>query len=115
MKTPNLPKMRLSKKRLLYISLKKAYIKTHPICELCKINKSEQIHHRAGRLGDLLTKEKFFLAVCDKCHKRIHLNEEESREKGLIIYFEFHPWPSWEEMQKDWPYSNFNDSKPENK
>lgn len=46
---------------------------------------ADQIHHKNGRTGKRLTDTKFFQSSCDDCHKYIHLNPEESREKGWLI------------------------------
>lgn len=42
------------------------------------------IHHMRGRLGKLLTDERYFMAVCRKAHLWIHDNIELARQRGWI-------------------------------
>ena len=65
------------------------YLEAHPNCQ-AKVNNectkiSTQIHHRAGRVGEKLTDEKNFLAVCHHCHVYIELHPIEAKEKGWSI------------------------------
>lgn len=55
-----------------YTKVREAYLKVFPVCEVYNCNnKSDQIHHKKGRIGELLTDINFFMAVCDTCHKYI--------------------------------------------
>lgn len=66
-----------------YHRAKKEYLKLHPICEvlLCK-SRATDIHHKAGRIGENLTNQENFLAVCRHHHILIEQNPIESKEKG---------------------------------
>ncbi len=66
-----------------YSEVNKQYLKDNPVCEVinCEL-KSDQVHHKKGRTGDLLTDIKYFLAVCDPCHKYIELNPLWAKEHG---------------------------------
>lgn len=81
------PLRKVSKKRIEenkeYSAVAKKYLELFPICEVenCD-NKSEQIHHVAGRLGNLLTDTDNFLAVCGICHQYIELNPLWAKEHG---------------------------------
>jgi len=68
----------------LYAREKRRYLKTHPICERCWAKKSEHIHHKRGRIGDLLHNQDFFAAVCFACHEWIGRNPTAARAEGLI-------------------------------
>lgn len=58
-----------------YTFLRKTFLEIYPICEVLNCNnKSDQIHHMAGREGERLTDVNHFLAVCDTCHKYIEIN-----------------------------------------
>ncbi len=58
-----------------YKKVREAYLKIYPVCETFDCNnKSTEIHHKAGRTGELLTDVNHFLAVCIPCHKKIELN-----------------------------------------
>lgn len=69
-----------------YLKAREKYLAVHKVCEAkllgCKIG-ANQIHHKAGRIGELLTDESNFLAVCNSCHSLIELNPEMAKEKGF--------------------------------
>jgi hypothetical protein len=69
----------------IYRKNRLVYLKEHPKCEVCGINKADQIHHKAGRVGDDLTDPKNFLAVDDKCHVRIELNPIWAKDNGYSV------------------------------
>ncbi len=81
------PIKRVSKKRIVknkeYSEIRKEYLKVFPVCEVenCT-NKSIEIHHKSGKIGDLLTNINNFLAVCRKCHQKIELNPIFAKEQG---------------------------------
>lgn len=79
---------KVSKKRAAqnreYSKLRLEFLTLKPKCERCG-NKSTQVHHKAGRIGNLLTNIDFFMAVCFRCHQYIELNPNEAREKGWIV------------------------------
>lgn len=52
-----------------------------PVCE----GNVEQIHHRKGRDGELLTDPTYLLAVCFPCHTYIHAHPQESYDKGWMV------------------------------
>ena len=68
-----------------YAKAKKAYLALHPQCERCKNKKSEDIHHKAGRVGQWLCRYEFFAALCRQCHDWCHANGKDARRLGWII------------------------------
>jgi hypothetical protein len=46
-------------RRRQYIKAKHRYLKAHPFCEQCFTAPATQLHHSHGRLGALLTYERF--------------------------------------------------------
>lgn len=67
----------------------RAWKRNHPECEACprlgrKPSKTRDVHHLAGRTGDLLLDDTKWLAVCRNCHTWIHQNIEASRKLGLL-------------------------------
>lgn len=42
------------------------------------------IHHKKGKIGDLLTNTKYFLPVCRACHQFIHDNPEIAKDLGFM-------------------------------
>ena len=71
--------------KTLYLIARELYINQHPICERCNRKHSDQIHHKGGRIGSLLYDKRYFLAVCDTCHKWIEANPKLSKEEGWSI------------------------------
>lgn len=69
----------------LYAQAREEYLNENPICERCHTKHSDQIHHKAGRVSSLLFNKKFFMAVCDPCHKYIEMNPNEAKEKGWSV------------------------------
>lgn len=75
------------KQEVAYQILRKVYLNTHCSCE-AKISKnckkfSDQIHHKSGRIANLLCDDTKFLAVCSPCHIWIENNRIESIELGF--------------------------------
>lgn len=81
---------RRSKKRAKqereYAKLRKEYLDEHVICEVkgC-LQISEEIHHKKGRIGELLTDVKYFLAVCNPHHRYIESHPVEAKEHGYSL------------------------------
>ena len=65
-----------------------AYLTAHQVCEVrhagCMYEATD-IHHKAGRVGDLLTDERYFLAVCRKCHNHVEEHPAWAKEKGYSL------------------------------
>jgi len=68
----------------IYNQLRKVFLNKNPKCEICGL-KSEDLHHKAGRIGNLLINTKYFMALCRKDHDYVHNNPEESKRKKWII------------------------------
>lgn len=76
-------KQRLAK----YALVRAEYLAEHPTCEAkigytCR-GRAVDIHHKKGRIGDLLTDKSNFLAVCRECHSEIELRPEWAKEMGF--------------------------------
>jgi hypothetical protein len=67
-----------------YQRVRVEYLIEHPICEVCNKEPSVQIHHKKGR-GKLLCEKKFFLAIDDNCHRRIHEQPAWAYEMGYLL------------------------------
>lgn len=82
----------VSRKRLgelaEYRKRRDKYLKENPICEVrgCN-NATTNLHHKAGRVGKLLTDVRYFMACCSSCHPRkIHETHPKwAEEQGYII------------------------------
>jgi len=77
---------KLSKKRAaqnrIYLKMAKEFI-TDKFCPVTGFAATE-VHHINGRIGSLLTDERYFLAVSMEGHRWIHENVKEARSKGWI-------------------------------
>ena len=59
----------------------------HPLCQanisgLCT-NNSTDVHHIAGRVGELLLDTSLWLSVCRSCHVWIETHPHESTQLGF--------------------------------
>lgn len=65
-----------------YLNVRKQYLINHPRCEVKGCNHvSEHIHHKIGRIGDLLTDSSHFLAVCSNHHTQIENHPNWAKEQ----------------------------------
>lgn len=61
-----------------------AYMNVYTTCEFPECNnKSTDLHHGSGRVGDLLTNTKYFVALCRLHHDWVELHPNEAKELGL--------------------------------
>lgn len=77
------------KRQAAYKVVRKYYLDDHPKCEAmvsrdCNFI-ADQIHHKCGRIGDLLINMKYFLATCDSCHKWIEKNVKKAKILGFSL------------------------------
>ncbi len=77
---------RAKEERWYYSVSRPEYLAKHPVCEFegC-LDKSVQIHHKKGRIGDLLNDQTFFMAVCDEHHKWIERNPKAAKKRGYSV------------------------------
>lgn len=69
-----------------YERVRDIYMAEHKTCEVkgC-FREANDLHHKAGRIGSLLTDINYFMAVCRGCHDKIHENPKWAESKGYII------------------------------
>lgn len=78
------------RQRIAKYSLVRAeYLAKQKVCEVqipgvCNGTVSE-IHHMRGKIGDLLTDENNFIAVCRFCHKQIELHPDWAKDMGFSL------------------------------
>jgi hypothetical protein len=69
-----------------YKKVRAKYLKAHPFCE-AKLEGcgkvATEIHHKAGKIGELFTDPKNFLSVCRSCHTIIEKSPAFSRQNGF--------------------------------
>ena len=82
---------RLSKKREIQVKeyhdqVKPAYLAAHPVCEVegCG-RKSVEVHHKKGKIGNLINDTRFFLATCRPDHEFIEEHPIWAKEKGYSL------------------------------
>ena len=84
---PRKPIANRSKKRLAqeseYSKLRKVFLTIHNKCEVNGCSKeATDIHHVIGRIGDRLTDQDNFLAVCREHHRYIEEHPEWAKANG---------------------------------
>ena len=72
-----------------YLKVRKAFLLSSQSCQaqlptICTTQATD-IHHKKGRIGELLTDPTYFLAVCRACHTWIELNPGKAKELGYSI------------------------------
>jgi hypothetical protein len=78
-----------AKQESLYNKEAKAFKINNPICQagiqnVCTTHTSD-VHHKAGRIGEMLLEQSKWLAVCRACHNWIETNRKEAMERGFLI------------------------------
>ncbi len=73
-----------------YTPIRDRYLQENKVCEVdgCN-NNSNNLHHKAGRNGELLYDVRYFMACCGDCHpRRIHFEPDYAgwaRDMGYIL------------------------------
>ena len=72
-----------------YSIKRKAFLEQYPLCKIhiagiCT-NLSTDVHHKAGRAGDLYLDERYWIATCRACHSWIDTHSAIAEELGLTI------------------------------
>jgi len=69
-----------------YKKVRESYLEDNPNCQAklsgCSYAATE-IHHKKGRIGNLLQDDTYFLSVCRNCHQWIEEHPKESKELGF--------------------------------
>lgn len=72
-----------------YMAVRTLYLAQFPNCAVCEedgvTTKAEDIHHKKGRLGDLLLDPRFFIGVCRTHHQWIEENPVDAIEAGYSL------------------------------
>lgn len=63
----------------------KKFLEENSSCQTHCGSPSQEVHHKAGRIGWLLLFKPYWLAVCRECHKEIELNPEFAIQEGYSI------------------------------
>ena len=78
----------VSKKRAkrlgVYHKLRVEFLEAHPTCAVFPTQQAIEIHHTAGRKGDMLNKTDDWIAVSRHGHMWIHDNPKEAMRLGFI-------------------------------
>ena len=67
-----------------YTALAKVYLYENKKCVPCG-GVSVQVHHKKGRIGDLILDVEYFLPVCATCHDFIERNPKVAKERGWSL------------------------------
>ena len=68
-----------------YLRIRHQWLKVHDVCEapMCQ-GKATEIHHKRGRIGELLCDTRHWVALCSHCHRWIHEHPKAARDAGLL-------------------------------
>ena len=80
---------KLEDKNKVYLKINKEYLKKNPLCECGCGQSSTEIHHKGGRIGDMLVDTFGFMAVNSVCHRLIHDDHEFALNKGYVWSLEY--------------------------
>lgn len=64
-----------------------AFLKSSKRCRNCGASRGLDVHHIRGRLGELLVRQEYWVALCRSCHAWVHDNPTAARERGLLAEF----------------------------
>ena len=78
----NTPKR--AKQERLYARMRVEFLEANPQCEMCG-HRAQQVHHRKGRVGALLTDPEFWAPVCARCHDAITNHPHWAIESGYSL------------------------------
>lgn len=68
----------------LYSKLRKIHLLEVRVCEACRSRPATEIHHKRGRIGELLNDRTHWLSVCRICHNLIHRAPKWAAQQGYI-------------------------------
>lgn len=70
----------------IYKVVRAEYLEEYTVCEVKEcMYPSNQIHHKMGRIGELLTDKRYFLAVCQYCHGWIERKPIKAKKQGYSL------------------------------
>jgi len=55
------------------------FLAMHPVCAVCCLRSSTEVHHTRGRADTLLLDERFWMPVDHDCHRAIHDHIDDAR------------------------------------
>lgn len=70
----------------VYLKVRAEYLKIHPLCEFPKCtHRATDIHHKAGKIGELLIDDNHFMALCRDHHRLIENNPAWAKQNNFSI------------------------------
>lgn len=81
--------LKRTKEERIYSGKRIIFLNKYPVCQahitgICT-HHSTDVHHKAGRTGELYLDNEFWMAVCRPCHMWIETHPKEAREKGFSV------------------------------
>ena len=73
-----------SKQMREYKKIRVEFLEANPLCERCG-GIATTVHHKKGRMGELIINTEYFLPACMPCHEWIETHPGEAKEKGYSI------------------------------
>lgn len=75
-----------SEREKIYLAIRKIWFSPHFMCRRCDTKPATDVHHAAGKLGDLLYDVRKWIPLCRECHKLIEENPGYAIRAGYSIY-----------------------------
>lgn len=73
----------------VYLAIRHLFLTANTRCKMCSdsgnFNFASQVHHKSGRAGLLLFDVRYFMPLCEQCHRWVHDNPEVAAKLGLLI------------------------------
>lgn len=84
---------KMTKKMKVYNVKRIEFLTDNPLCQCviagkrlpCCQGEATDIHHKKGRLGEMLTDSDYWMALCRPCHDAIHHDAEWAYDNGFLI------------------------------
>ena len=77
---------RTAKRNRRYKSERLPFLDARPLCEICGVNRSTEVHHKAGRGVVVFFDQSQWLAVCHDCHVFVTHHPDEARRNGWSVH-----------------------------
>jgi len=61
------------------------FLISNPVCQLCRLLPSTQVHHAAGRERKLLLVKKYWRALCGGCHDWAGRHKQQAIARGISV------------------------------
>ena len=76
---------RMARLMKIYLRKRAEFLEAFPLCAVGRDHARGEVHHMAGRVGDLLLNDELWLPVCRQHHREITENPAWALEQGYSL------------------------------